>query len=174
MTKSSIKAAVTKNYQYIHLRATPALRFRRTFGYRAAYRVKPQVGWQYAAGYFRNFSNNMFETSIEIYYKTMQNQIEYKEGIHQTRYKIRKRVLCLEGMELRAELFVNKVKGRLTGWVGYTLSWTWRKFPDLNGGEKYPANTIDATIFLLFRHTSLRRNGSLQCLFWYRQRHLAA
>jgi hypothetical protein len=44
-----------------------------------------------------------------------------------------------KGWSYGAELFVNKVKGRFTGWVGYTLSWTWRKFPQLNDGMKYPS-----------------------------------
>ena len=46
----------------------------------STYRVKPQISWQYAAGLFKNFKNNMFETSVEVYYKNMQNQIEYEEG----------------------------------------------------------------------------------------------
>ncbi|HNP23528.1 MAG TPA: TonB-dependent receptor [Panacibacter sp.] len=138
--ESSIKAAVTKNYQYIHLVSNAGTTLPTDIWVPSTYRVKPQVGWQYAAGYFRNFSNNMFETSIEIYYKTMQNQIEYKEGYTpNTLQDPEESFVFGKGWSYGAELFVNKVKGRLTGWVGYTLSWTWRKFPDLNGGEKYPS-----------------------------------
>ena len=138
--ESSIKATVTKNYQYIHLVSNAGTTLPTDIWVPSTYRVKPQVGWQYAAGYFRNFSNNMFETSIEIYYKTMQNQIEYKEGYTpNTLQDPEESFVFGKGWSYGAELFVNKVKGRLTGWVGYTLSWTWRKFPDLNGGEKYPS-----------------------------------
>jgi hypothetical protein len=94
----------------------------------------------YAAGLFKNFKNNTFETSIEMYFKEMQNQIEYREGYTPNSIDDTENDFVFgRGWSYGTELFVNKVKGRLTGWVGYTLSWTWRKFPDLNFGEKYPA-----------------------------------
>jgi hypothetical protein len=100
--------------------------------------VQPQDGILYAAGYFRNFSNNMFETSLELYYKTMKNQIEYAEGYTPDLSDPEESFVFGKGWSYGSELFINKVKGKLTGWIGYTLSWTWRKFPDLNDGDKYP------------------------------------
>lgn len=137
---SSIKAGVTRNLQYIHLVSNAGSTLPTDLWVPSTYRVKPQIGWQYAAGYFRNFSNNMFETSLELYYKTMDNQIEYREGYTSNTLKDPEEDFVFgKGWSYGAELFVNKIKGRLTGWVGYTLSWTWRKFPNLNGGEKYPS-----------------------------------
>jgi hypothetical protein len=82
----------------------------------------------------------MFETSLELYYKDMQNQIEYREGYTpNTISDTEEDFVFGKGWSYGSEIFVNKVKGRLTGWVGYTLSWTWRKFAALNFGEKYPA-----------------------------------
>lgn len=104
----------------------------------STFRVKPQISWQYAAGYFKNFNNNTFETSIELYYKNMQNQIEYREGYTPSLTDPEEEFVFGKGWSYGAEFFVNKVKGRLSGWVGYTLSWTWRKFPQLNEGNKYP------------------------------------
>ncbi len=89
---------------------------------------------------FKNFEDNTYETSVELYYKTMQNQIEYKEGYTPNTLEDTENSFVFgKGWSYGAEFFVNKTKGRLTGWVGYTLSWTWRQFPDLNFGEKYPA-----------------------------------
>lgn len=137
---SSIKAAVTRNLQYIHLVSNAGTTLPTDIWVPSTYRVKPQIGWQYALGYFRNLNNNMFETSLELYYKNMQNQIEYREGYTPNTLKDPEEDFVFgKGWSYGAELFINKVKGRLTGWIGYTLSWTWRKFPDLNNGEKYPS-----------------------------------
>jgi outer membrane receptor protein involved in Fe transport len=136
---SSIKAAVTRNMQYIHLVSNAGTTLPTDLWVPSTLRVKPQISWQYSLGYFNNFSNNMFETSLEVYYKDMQNQIEYREGYTPNTLKDAEEDFVFgKGWSYGAELFVNKVKGRLTGWVGYTLSWTWRKFPQLNNGEKYP------------------------------------
>lgn len=136
---SSVKMAVTRNLQYIHLVSNAGTTLPTDIWVPSTYRVKPQESWQYAAGYFRNFNNNMFETSLEVYYKTMQNQIEYREGYTPNTLKDPEEDFVFgNGWSYGAELFINKVKGRWTGWVGYTLSWTWRKFPEINDGMQYP------------------------------------
>jgi hypothetical protein len=89
-------------------------------------------------GYFRNFKNNMFETSVEVYYKDMRNQIEYKEGYTPSLKDPEEEFTFGKGWSYGSEFFINKVKGRFTGWIGYTLSYTWRKFPLINNGIKYP------------------------------------
>jgi hypothetical protein len=125
--------------QYIHLVSNAGTTLPTDIWVPSTYRVKPQIGWQYALGYFRNFSDNMFETSLELYYKTMQNQIEYREGYTPNTLKDPEEDFVFgKGWSYGAELFINKTKGRFTGWIGYTLSWTWRKFSDLNNGERYP------------------------------------
>jgi hypothetical protein len=137
---SSIKVAVTRNLQYIHLVSNAGTTLPTDIWVPSTYRVKPQIGWQYALGYFRNFNNNVFETSFELYYKNMQNQIEYREGYTPNTLKDPEEDFVFgKGWSYGAELFINKVKGRFTGWVGYTISWTWRRFPDLNNDEKYPS-----------------------------------
>ncbi|MGN6214583.1 TonB-dependent receptor [Parafilimonas sp.] len=136
---SSIKASVTRNLQYIHLVSNSGTTLPTDIWVPSTYRVQPQDGILYAAGYFRNFANNMFETSLEVYYKTMQHQIEYKEGYTPGLADPEESFVFGKGWSYGSELFINKVKGRLTGWVGYTLSWTWRRFPALNEGRKYPS-----------------------------------
>jgi outer membrane receptor protein involved in Fe transport len=136
---SSIKAAVTRNLQFIHLVSNAGTTLPTDLWVPSTLRVQPQISWQYAIGYFRNFKNNMFETSVELYYKSMDNQIEYREGYTPSLRDPEEEFVFGKGWSYGAEFFVNKIKGRLTGWVGYTLSYTWRRFPDLNFGEKYPS-----------------------------------
>jgi len=105
----------------------------------STYRVKPQISWLYAYGVFKNFANNKWETSVELYYKKMQNQIEYKEGYQPSLKDPEEDFVFGKGWSYGSEWFINKTSGRFTGWLGYTLSWTWRQFAALNGGEKFPA-----------------------------------
>jgi hypothetical protein len=137
---SSFKTAITRNMQYIHLVTNAGTTLPTDLWVPSTLRVQPQISWQYSLGYFRNFKNNMFETSVEVYYKDMQNQIEYREGYTPNTLKDTEEDFVFgKGWSYGAEFFVNKVKGRLTGWVGYTLSYTWRRFKDLNEGNKYPS-----------------------------------
>jgi hypothetical protein len=137
--ETSLKAAITKNYQYIHLVSNSGNTLPTDLWVPSTYLVKPQVSWQYAAGYFRNFSDNKYETSLELYYKHMYNQIEYKEGYTPSLRDPEEEFVFGKGWSYGAELFLNKTKGKFTGWIGYTLSYTWRKFAQVNGGDKYPA-----------------------------------
>lgn len=138
--ETSIKASITKNFQYIHLVSNSGTTLPTDIWVSSTYKVKPQISWLYAAGFFKNFKNNMFETSVEMYYKDMQNQIEYSEGYTPNSLDDTENSFVFgKGWSYGSEFLVNKVRGKLTGWVGYTLSWTWRKFADLNFGNKYPA-----------------------------------
>jgi hypothetical protein len=138
--ETSVKASVTRNLQYIHLVSNAGTTLPTDIWVPSTYTVKPQISWLYAAGLFKNFKDNMYETSVELYYKNMQNQIEYQEGYTPNTLEDTENFFTFgKGWSYGAEFFVNKTKGRLTGWVGYTLSWTWRQFDKLNFGDKYPA-----------------------------------
>lgn len=135
---TSLKAAVTRNMQFIHLVSNAGTTLPTDIWVPSTYRVRPQIGWQYAAGLFKNFKDNTWETSVEVYYKTMDNQIEYKEGYTPGIGDPEENFVFGKGWSYGAEFYVNKAKGTFTGWIGYTLSWTWRRFADLNEGEKFP------------------------------------
>ena len=138
--ETSIKASVTRNLQYIHLVSNSGSTLPTDIWVPSTYKVKPQISWLYATGLFKNFSNNMFETSVEIYYKSMQNQIEYQEGYTPNTLQDTENFFTFgKGWSYGSEFFINKTKGKLTGWIGYTLSWTYRKFLNLNFGEQYYA-----------------------------------
>lgn len=137
--ETSLKASVTRNRQYIHLVSNSGTTLPTDVWVPSTFRVKPQLSWQYAAGMFKNFKDNMFETSVEIYYKSMNNQIEYQEGYTPSIKDPEEEFVFGKGWSYGAEFFINKAKGRFTGWIGYTLAWSWRKFADLNNGNRYPA-----------------------------------
>jgi hypothetical protein len=136
---SSIKGSVTRNLQFIHLVSNAGTTLPTDLWVPSTFRVAPQKSWLYAAGLFKNFNNNEYETSVEVYYKSMQNQIEYKEGYTPSLKDPEEEFVFGKGWSYGTELFINKVRGKFTGWVGYTLSWTWRKFPLLNESIKFPA-----------------------------------
>jgi len=165
--QSSFKAAVTRNLQYIHLVTNAASTLPTDLWVPSTLRVKPQISWQYAAGYFKNFNNGMFETSIEAYYKTMENQIEYKEGYTPSLKDPEEDFVFGKGWSYGAELFINKVKGRFTGWIGYTLSFTWRQFPDLNKGNKYPSRYDRRHDLSIVGNYELSKKWRLSSVFVY-------
>lgn len=137
--ETSLKGSVTRNLQFIHLVSNSGTTLPTDLWVPSTYRVQPQVSWLYAVGLFRNFHDNMYETSVELYYKNMRNQIEYAEGYTPSLSDPEEQFVFGRGWSYGSEWLINKVRGRFTGWVGYTLSWTWRRFADLNGGDKYPA-----------------------------------
>ena len=136
---TSIKASVSRNLQYIHLVSNSGNTLPTDLWVPSTYLVKPQKSWLYALGLFKNFDDNRIEASAEFYYKSMQNQIDYKEGYTPSLNDPESEFVFGKGWSYGTELFVNKTRGRFTGWVGYTLSWTWRHFKDLNEGIRYPA-----------------------------------
>lgn len=137
---TSLKASVTRNLQFIHLVSNAGTTLPTDLWVPSTYLVKPQISWLYAAGLFKNFKSGTYETSVELYYKQMQNQIEYREGYTPSTLRDTEQDFTFgKGWSYGAEFFVNKLKGKLTGWIGYTISRTWRKFPSLNDGNKFPA-----------------------------------
>ena len=137
---SSLKASVSQNNQYIHLASLSGISLPTDTWIPSSDKVKPQSGTQYALGYFRNFGLNMYESSVEVYYKTMKNQIEYAEGFlpeNTVNSNLDNYFVAGKGWSYGSEFFFKKNKGRFNGWIGYTIAWTKRKFPDLNNGKTF-------------------------------------
>ena len=137
---SSLKFGVTATTQYLHLVSNSTSSLPTDVWVPSSELVAPQRGVQYAMGYFRNFKDNMWETSVEVYYKDLKNQIDYPEDyINSNAEDIEKSFVFGKGKAYGAEFFIKKAKGRLNGWVGYTWSRTLRKFPAINKGKEYPS-----------------------------------
>jgi hypothetical protein len=139
---ASIKAGYTQNYQYIHLASLSAVSLPTDIWFPSTSIVKPQFSRQYALGYFQNLHKNMFETSVEVYYKQMRNLVEYKEGSSPdegVKDNPDNSFTFGKGWSYGAEFFLKKRLGKFNGWIGYTLAWTERQFEDLNKGNVFPA-----------------------------------
>ncbi len=135
---SSVKASFTQTYQFLHLATTSGAQFPFDLWVPSSSLIKPQLAYQYALGYFRNFQQNMYESSVELYYKPMYNQIEFRPGANLFfNQNLEGEMIFGEGLSYGAELFLRKKLGRLNGWVGYTWSRTTRQFDELNAGQAF-------------------------------------
>lgn len=137
--QSSIKASYTRTTQYLHLATTSAATFPGDLWVPASEKIQPGIAHQVAAGYFRNFANGAYEISVETYYKTLSNQLEFKPGARLLlNQNLEGEMIFGTGKAYGIELFAQKKTGRLTGWIGYTLSRTERTFAQLNEGKPFP------------------------------------
>lgn len=139
---SSIKAAYTQNYQYLHLASLSPTSLPTDVWVPSTDRVQPQFSVQYALGYFRNFKGNEYEASVEIYYKEMDNLVEFEEGAqpeNSINDNVDNQFVFGIGDSYGIEFFLKKSIGKVNGWVGYTWSKTTREFDDLNNGNPFPA-----------------------------------
>ncbi|MBT3242126.1 MAG: TonB-dependent receptor [Bacteroidetes bacterium] len=137
---NSIKASYNRNRQYVHLISNATSGTPLDSWIPSSNIVQPEVADQFALGYFRNFDNNTWETSIEAYYKNLQNQIEYKNGADLlSNPLIESQLVFGEGRSYGLELYVKKRTGKLTGWVSYTLSRTEKSFDEIDNGAWFPA-----------------------------------
>ncbi len=138
--QSSVKAGYTHNYQFVHLVSNSASTLPIDIWVPSSPLVKPQLGIQYAVGYFRNFKDDRYEASVEAYYKDLNNQIDYRESyINNVAVELEQEFVFGEGRAYGVELFFKKRKGALNGWIGYTWSKSERSFPDINDGAVFPA-----------------------------------
>ncbi|MEM1095549.1 MAG: TonB-dependent receptor, partial [Bacteroidota bacterium] len=136
----ALKASFASMAQYIHLLTNSGIGLPTDLWLPATERVPPQRAWQAAAGVARTFPERGLEFSIEGYYKAMRNLIEFKPGANfigiDTDWQ--DKVEIGEGWSYGAEVFLQKQTGRVSGWLGYTLSWTDRQFDNLNEGIRFP------------------------------------
>jgi CarboxypepD_reg-like domain/TonB-dependent Receptor Plug Domain len=137
---SSVKVSYARTRQYIHLLSNTTSTTPFDLWVPSNINILPEIADQYTLGYFRNFSNNMYETSVEIYYKTLQNQIDYRNGANLIlNNKVEAQLVFGKGWGYGAEFLIRKKYGKLTGWISYTLSKTKRQFPDINDGNVFLA-----------------------------------
>ena len=140
---SSLKFGFIQNYQYLHLTSVASSSLPTDVWLPSSDVVQPQFGRQISLGYFKNFSDNTYETSFELYYKKMKNLVEYNEGympgVSIGLDNIDNNLTFGDGKSYGFEIFSAKRRGNLNGWVGYTYSKTTRQFDNLNNGNWYYA-----------------------------------
>jgi hypothetical protein len=137
---SSVKISYARTRQYIHLLSNTTSTTPFDLWIPSNVNILPEIADQFTLGYFRNFSNNMYETSAELYYKTLKNQIDYRNGANLIlNNKVESQLVFGKGWGYGAEFLIRKKYGKLTGWISYTLSKTKRQFPDINKGSVFLA-----------------------------------
>ncbi len=135
---SSVKASYSRNYQYLQQAQNSTAGSPLSIWFSSSPNVKPQFSDQFAVGYFRNFMNGMFETSVEGYYKDIKNAIDFRDHADLLLNKyIEGELLFGTGYGYGIELLIRKNMGKLTGWIGYTYSRTFREIEGINNGNPY-------------------------------------
>lgn len=151
----SFKAGFNYINQYIHLVSQSTSTLPTDVWVPSTNIVKPETGLQVTAGFFKNWLDNSLETSVEVYYKKMWNQIEYGEDIvPANNTEIEDQFTFGTGQSYGAEFFIKKKFGKFNGWVGYTLSQTTRNFEELNDGKTFPSKydrTHDLSVVLMYQ-----------------------
>ena len=137
---NSIKLGYNKNYQYIHQLSNSTTSSPTDNWVPSSNNVKPQIADQIAMGYYQNLNKNMYRISGEIYYKLLANQIDYRNGAELIlNEEVEGDLVYGSGRAYGFELQIEKKKGKLTGWISYTLSRSLRKFDQINNGKEYSA-----------------------------------
>lgn len=151
---SSMKVGYARNTQNIHLLSPASTSTPIDIWQPSTAIVKPETSNLFSIGYFRNFGDNEYETSVELYYKDMKNLIEYKNGANVFLNEfIESQLVFGDGWSYGLELFAEKKVGKFTGWLSYTLSTTRRKFEKINGGSSFPARqdrTHDLSLIAIY------------------------
>ncbi|WP_217447524.1 TonB-dependent receptor [Maribellus comscasis] len=138
--ESSVKASYNRIYQFLHLLSNSTTATPTDLWLPSSNNVKPQISDQFSLGYFRNFKNNEFESSLEIYYKDLKNQIDYKNSADLIfNSTVEAELVFGRGWAYGAELTVKRNYGRINGWLSYTWSKTMRQFDEINQGDPFPA-----------------------------------
>jgi len=171
---SSLKVGYNRTEQYIRqisnsASITPADYWKASDTY-----LQPLIADQYALGFFKNIDNNTYETSLEVYYKNIQNEVDYKNGAQLILNENLEQVLIHGiGNAYGAELMIKKSKGKLTGWMAYTYSRSFKKvngpFPEeqINNGHWYKSNYDKPHDLTLVFNYKLSRRFTFSSNFTY-------
>ena len=144
---SSVKASYTRTRQYIHQLTNTASVSPTDVWKLSDNNIRPQLGDQYSVGFYRNFKSNTIEASVETYYKTLTDFVDYKSGATLIlNHHIETDIINARGKAYGVEFFVKKLTGKLNGWVGYTYARSLVQVNAattadmINGGSYYPSN----------------------------------
>lgn len=145
----SLKGSYAMMNQYLHLLSNTGIGLPTDLWVPATNKVKPQQSQQVALGIAKDLPKKNLTITVEGYYKWMKNVLNYKEGASflnvgdntnpEPQNDWQTKVVSGTGLSYGAELLIQKKVGKFTGWIGYTLSWTWLQFDSLNLGERFPA-----------------------------------
>ena len=169
----SLKASYNTQRQYIHSLSNTTAMAPTDVWKLSDPNIKPQLGDQISFGLYKNLKSNTIETSLEVYYKNIENYLDYKSGAKLVmNHHIETDVIGTKGKAYGVELLVKKLSGKLNGWISYTWSRILLRMNDptageiINKGEFYPGNydkPNDVTVIANYRFShrfSLSINGN--------------
>ncbi len=137
---NSIKASYNRNVQNLHLITNATTSSPTDVWLPSSNNIKPEIADQFAVGFYKNSTQGMFEFSSEVYYKALQNQIDYRNAaVIFGNDNVESELLYGTGRAYGLEMMMRKKKGKLTGWVGYTLSKVKKKIEGINNGDYFNA-----------------------------------
>ncbi|MGI4867049.1 MAG: TonB-dependent receptor [Janthinobacterium lividum] len=138
---ASVKASYARNVQNVHLLSNSSTSLPTDMYVPTTFNVQPEASNQVSAGYYRTLGKDKtYSLTVETYYKTLSNQIDYRDGTQlRGNFDPEASLVYGTGRAYGIEFLVRKDVGRFTGWVGYTLSKTERQFAEINGGTWFNA-----------------------------------
>ncbi|MBW3545138.1 MAG: TonB-dependent receptor, partial [Bacteroidetes bacterium] len=138
--KLALKAGFSRAYQYVHLVNSSGSSLPTSFWYPSNKEIRPQLATQYALGLEWQL-HQQWRLSNELYYRNMQHQIDFRNGAEMFgNPEVTEDLVFGRGWAYGNEFYLEKIKGKTTGWIGYTLGWTWRQFDELNEGSAFNAS----------------------------------
>jgi hypothetical protein len=165
---SSLKAGFSRNYQYLHMLSNSNSGTPLDVWQPSSSTIKPQIADQFSLGYFRNLQGTAYELSTEIYYKYLQNQIDYKEGANFIlKNYFDSELVFGKGWAYGFEVLLKKNTGSLTGWIAYTLSVSEREFERISNGNPFPAKNDKPHEFNIVAQYKPDKNWSFSSNFVY-------
>ncbi len=137
---SSLKLSYSRMAQYMHRISSSAISSPTDIWYPVTDRVRPQLAHQASAAWQQFLEGPQIFISAEAYYKRMNHLIGYEEGTNLFfNSDFESKLIQGKGSAYGFEFLLRKEAGRLSGWLSYTLSWSWRQFDEVNGGKWFRA-----------------------------------
>ncbi|AFD05830.1 TonB-dependent receptor [Solitalea canadensis] len=167
--QSSVKLSFEKRNQFIHLLTVSAVNFPSDFWVSSSKNIPNQTGYQYSGGYYRNLFHNNYEGAVELYYRSMAGQVELNQSLFNLidNSNFDTNLLFGSGRSMGAEFQIRKKKGKISGWLSYTLSKTDRQFDGINNGERFAAKydrRHDASLVAIY---NINKKWDLSASFTY-------
>ncbi len=165
---TSIKFGYNMNEQYSHLVTNSTSTLPTDVWVPSSTQVNPQRGHQWSVGWFKTLNQGMWNIATEGFYKLLINQIDYKESYTSNQnIEVEQAFVFGKGAAYGGELFIQKQKGNLTGWLGYTYTRSWRSYAEIEGGRRFPASFEKPHDFELISNYQASKKWSLAGTFVY-------
>lgn len=165
---TSIKGGYARNTQNLHLQSNSNGGFATDQWFGNSYNIKPEISDQISLGYFHNTKNKKYQFSSEVYFKKLQNQIDYKNGADLISVPdIESELVFGKGRAYGLELLAKKTTGKLTGWVSYTLSRSERQIDGINNNNWYKARQDKTHDLSVVGTYEVSKRWSLSSVFVY-------